>query len=87
MNLDVFKAWYAEQFLSLKEAWSKFTVKWNALLIAAGVGWNLLPADAQNKIVESVLTAMKIPTSWAVVVIGVIGLFLRMKLQKPKDEE
>lgn len=84
--IEQLKAWYDEQFLSLKDAWSKFTVKWNALLIAAGVGWNLLPADAQNQIVESILTAMKIPTSWAVVVIGVIGLVLRMKLQKPKDE-
>lgn len=80
-----FAAWYAARFLSFKEVWGKFTGKWNVFLISAGVAWNFLPADAQTKIVESVLAALHVPTSWAVVAIGVVGFLLRIKKQDPKE--
>jgi hypothetical protein len=90
MMFDDLKAWYSAQFLTLKDGWGKLTIKWNVLLIALGTAWNFMPAEGQAKIVESMLAAMHIPTSWAVVAIGVIGFVLRMKTQtppEPKDDE
>ena len=66
-------------------AWDKLSVKWNVWLIAVGVGWNALPVDAQTKVVEFALTLMGIPTSWAIVAIGLLGLLFRLKSQTPKE--
>lgn len=65
------------------QAWKLLTVKFNALLVAFGGVWILLPDDAKAQI----LTAVGVPTAWVVVAIGVVGFLLRMKSQQPKDPE
>lgn len=68
-------------------AWAKLSVKFNALLIASGAIWIVLPQDLQTQIVEAVLASFGIPTSWAVVAIGLVGLAARLKSQTPKVDD
>lgn len=70
-----------------RQAWKKLSVQFNLLLVGSGMVWNALPLDAQTKVIESALTLIKMPTSWAVVVIGLLGLVFRLKSQTPKDPE
>jgi hypothetical protein len=84
------KQWLAEYFdkkliPDWRAAWDKLSIRWNALLIAAGTFWILLPSDVQTQIIDTVLGFFGVPTSWTIVVIGVVGVFLRLKKQEPKD--
>jgi hypothetical protein len=65
------------------QAWKLLSVKFNALLVAFGGVWILLPDDAKGQI----LTAVGVPTAWVVVAIGVVGFVLRLKSQQPKEPE
>jgi hypothetical protein len=68
-----------------RAAGEKLSIQWNAALIAGGTVWILLPNDVQTKIIDTVLGFFGVPTSWTIVVIGVVGAFLRLKKQEPKD--
>ena len=78
-------AWYAKQFIAWSEAKTKLSIWWNGLLIVGGGFWILLPSDVQNSIITAVLDSFGMPTSWAVVVIGVMGALARLKKQEPKE--